>query len=59
MSIASMIAKTIKVAIAANNTAPITGIDAIISPIVNANKIDKINMITSIQHLFFLCLHPV
>lgn len=54
-----MIAKTIKVAIAANNTAPITGIDAIISPIVNANKIDKINMITSIQHLFFLCLHPV
>lgn len=59
MSTASMIAKTIKVAIAANNTAPITGIDAIISPMVNANKIDKINIIISIQHLFFLCLQLV
>ena len=59
MSIASMTAKTIKVAIAANKTAPITGIDAIISPSVNANKTDKIRIIISIQHLFFLCLQPV
>lgn len=59
MSIASMMAKTIKVAIAVNNTAPMAGIDAIISPIVRANKIDKTNIITSIQHLFFLCLQPV
>ena len=54
-----MTAKTIKVAIAANKTAPITGIDAMISPSVNANKIDKIKIIMSIQHLFFLCLQPV
>ena len=42
MSIASMTAKTIKVAIAANSITPITGIDAIINPRVNANKTDKI-----------------
>ena len=38
----SMTDKIINVAIAANNTAPITGIDAIISPTVNANRTDKI-----------------
>lgn len=59
MSMTSMMAKTIKVAIAANNTAPMTGIDAIISPTVSANRIDKIKIMTSIQHLFFLCLQPV
>ena len=59
MSIASMTAKTISAAIAKNNINPITGIEPIISPIVNANAIDKINMIASTQHLFFLCLQPV
>lgn len=59
MSMASMTAKTISAAIAKNSIAPITGIDPIISPIVNANAIDKINMIASTQHLFFLCLQPV
>lgn len=59
MSTASMIAKTINAAIAKNSIAPITGIDPIISPIVNANKIDKINMMASTQHLFFLCLQLV
>lgn len=59
MSITSMIAKTIKAAIAKNIIVPNTGIDPIISPIVNANAIDKINMIVSTQHLFFLCLQPV
>ncbi len=42
MSMTSMTAKTISVAIAANNIAPITGIDAIINPSVSAIKIDKI-----------------
>lgn len=59
MSIASMTAKTISAAIAKNNIAPTTGIEPIISPTVNANAIDKINMIVSTQHLFFLCLQPV
>ena len=54
-----MIAKTINAAIAKNSITPITGIDPIISPIVNANKIDKINMMASTQHLFFLCLQLV
>lgn len=59
MSITSMTAKTIRAAIAKNIIVPNTGIDPIISPIVNANAIDKINMIVSTQHLFFLCLQPV
>ena len=42
MSITSMIAKMISAAIAASSIAPTTGIDAIISPMVNANKTDKI-----------------
>lgn len=59
MSIASMTAKTIRAAIAKNSIAPITGIEPIISPTVNANRTDKINMIASTQHPFFLCLQPV
>lgn len=59
MSIASMIAKTIKAAIASNSINPTPGMAPIISPIVNANKTDKINIIASTQHLFFLCLQPV
>lgn len=59
MSIASITAKTIRAAIAKNNIKLNTGIDPIISPIVNANATDKINMIASTQHLFFLCLQPV
>ena len=59
MSIASMTAKTISAAIAKNNIILITGIEPIISPTVNANAIDKINMIASTQHPFFLCLQPV
>ena len=59
MSIASMTAKTIRAAIAKNSMILNTGIEPIISPIVNANAMDKINMIASTQHLFFLCLQPV
>ena len=42
MSMTSMMAKTIKVAIAKNSTAPTAGMDAIINPSVSAIKIDKI-----------------
>ncbi len=56
ISITSIIARIINAASAANKTAPTTGIDAIISPIVNANKTDKTNTMTSMQHLFFLSL---
>lgn len=59
MSTTSMIAKIIKAAIAENSIVPTTGIDPIISPAVNANRIDKTNMIVSIQHLFVLCLQLV
>ena len=56
INIKSMIARIINAASAVNKTAPTAGIDAIISPTVNAKRIDTINMITSSQHLFFLSL---
>lgn len=59
MSIASMTAKTIRAAIAKNSIKLNPGIDPIISPTVNANAIDKTNIIASTQHPFFLCLQPV
>lgn len=59
MSMASMTAKTIKAAIAKNSIKLSPGIEPIISPTVNANATDKINMIASTQHPFFLCLQPV
>lgn len=59
MSIARIMAKIISAASAANKTAATAGIDPTISPIVTANRTDSMNIMMSIQHLFFLCFTPL
>lgn len=52
----SIIANIISVAIIDSKTVATPGMAAIISPAVSASKIDNINIIISMQHLFFLFL---
>ena len=50
----NIIANIISVAIIDNKADATPGIAPIINPAVNASKIDSINIIVSMQHLFFL-----
>ncbi len=59
MSIARIMARIISVASTANNAVATAGIDPTISPIVTANRTDSMNIMMSIQHLFFLCFTPL